>query len=145
MFNDWGDFWQVDYMQLNSLYVTNELLGYYNDEGNDSSSMSYEGYCRAFYGLLADLFCGEVDDDDYSWNKKMGPGMRGMSLNMIYYFMQLNIEDRFQDYIPMDRYIWGERWAPEIDLSKITDIPVHFLSGENDTTSPIGTARRLYE
>ena len=96
------------------------------DGDDDEDVVEYPGYCAGISWI----------DDSYP----------EFPLASEIYFMANGIEERFQERIPLDKYVSGEeRQSDLIDLSVIDIIPVTLVVGTEDTSCTPEDARDIFD
>ena len=63
----------------------------------------------------------------------------------MFYTAQISLEDKFQQFIPFDQYVAGERNATLVDLGLISKVPINMIVAENDEICSKENAERVFE
>ena len=67
-----------------------------------------------------------------------------ISINDLLYFEQIRIEDRFQEFIPLDDYASGIRRSNELSLTSIDKVPITMIAGKKDPVCTNEASWRIY-
>ena len=93
---------------------------------------SYDDAVRAFTKL---------DEQNIYRFKSFG---EAVSVNDLLYFEQIRIEDRFQEFIPLDDYASGTRRSNQLSLASINQVPITMIAGTKDPICSNDASWRIY-